>query len=61
MKFKDRSGGGDGGVATAAVGAVAAAVAAIAGGEWPQVRVEIGVPCTLLGDYLAQITIEHAA
>ncbi len=38
----------------AAVGAVAAPVEAIAGGERPEVRVEIGVPCTLLGEFLAQ-------
>ncbi len=37
----------------AAAGAVA--VAAMAGGERPEVRVEIGVPCTLLGDNLAHI------
>jgi hypothetical protein len=40
------------GAATA--GAVAELVAAIAGGESAEVRVEIGVPRTLLGDYLAQ-------
>ena len=32
----------------------AAVMAAMAGGERPEVRVEIGVPCTLLGNYLAQ-------
>jgi hypothetical protein len=53
------SGGSGGGVAAAAgaavAGAVVVAVAAIASGERPEVRVEIGVPRTLVGDYLAQI------
>ena len=30
-------------------------MAAMAGGERPEVRVEIGVPCTLLGNNLAHI------
>ncbi len=38
----------------AAAGAVAAAVAAIAGGEKPEVKVEIRVPRRLIGGYLAQ-------
>ena len=42
-----------GGGAAAAAGA--AAVAAMAGGERPEVRVEIGVPRTILGDNLAHI------
>ncbi len=42
------------GAGAAAAGAGAAAVGAMAGGERPEVRVEIGVPRTLLGNYLAQ-------
>ena len=37
-----------------AAAAGAAAAAAMAGGESPEVKVEIGVPHTLLGGYLAQ-------
>jgi hypothetical protein len=40
--------------AAGAVAAVVAAVAAMASGERPEVRVEIGVPRILLGNYLAQ-------
>ncbi len=36
-----------------AAAAAAAAAAVMAGGERPEVRVEIGVPRILLGDYLA--------
>ncbi len=43
-----------GAVARAVAAAGAAAAAAMASGERPEVRVEIEVPCTLLGDYLAQ-------
>jgi hypothetical protein len=52
-------GSGSGGSVVAAAGAVAAGVAAagavvMAGGMRPEVKVEAGVPCVLLGDYLAQ-------
>ena len=43
-----------GAAAAGAAAAAAVAVATMAGGERPEGRVEIGVPRTLLGDYLAQ-------
>ena len=49
-----------GGGAAAAV-AGAAAVAAMAGGERPEVRVEIGVPRTLLGNNSVHIKAMHLA
>ena len=56
-------GGGGGGVAAAAgagaTGAAMAVVAAMAGGERPEMRVEIGVPRSLLGDYLALVNRFH--
>ena len=41
------------GAVTAAAAGAAVAAAVMAGGERPEVRVEIGVPRTLLGNYLS--------